>query len=494
MKTGADIAPAQTATARSPRWHLSLPQLWAVLAVALPAMVLEGRLSSVDLAYHIRAGESMLRLHSMIRTDTFSFTAGGRPWIDQQWGAQILFAWIHRRGAWAGLGLTKMGLVALIFAFVYLACRASGASARLAAGLALASFVATGLGLPLRPQLLGMALFAACLWLVAGRHDRPARLWVVPALVAIWANVHGSFFLGPAVLALALIEDVSKNRRGTRRDLAALVLSVAAATINPFGVRVWSYAVGLATNPVIRRFISEWQPPSIRTVAGAYFFASGLVAAAVLARTRKPVPAPSLLWLGTFFVAGLFAIRNSLWWALAAPVVLAGVISGHARQAAPRADRPRPLEGPSWLNTVIAGCVVAAALIAVPWWGKDPARPPSSLLSNAPVALTAQVRRLLPPRGRMFNAQAFGSWFEFALPDRPVFVDSRVEVYPTSVWDDYQAVSEGREGWQRILSRWRVSLLVADLVEQRKLISVIRRDPGWKLVYRDEDGLIFERR
>ena len=56
----------------------------------------------------------------------------------------------------------------------------------------------------------------------------------------------------------------------------------------------------------------------------------------------------------------------------------------------------------------------------------------------------------------MFNAQIWGSWFELVLPRNPVFVDSRIEVFPASVWGDYLAVSSGRQGWQRILQRWRV--------------------------------------
>src|SRR5205823_3423926 len=144
-------------------WGMSLPRLWAFVAVALPAIFFEGHLSSVDLAYHVRAGEIMLRTHALIRTDSLAFTSAGRPWLDQQWGAQVLFAAVYRAGGWAGLAVAKAVIVAVVFLTVYLACRAAGGGARLAAGLTLGAYLVAGYDLALRPQLLAMALFGLTL-------------------------------------------------------------------------------------------------------------------------------------------------------------------------------------------------------------------------------------------------------------------------------------------------------------------------------------------
>jgi hypothetical protein len=91
----------------------------------------------------------------------------------------------------------------------------------------------------------------------------------------------------------------------------------------------------------------------------------------------------------------------------------------------------------------------------------------------------------------MFNPQIWGSWFEFSVPGLPVFVDSRIEVFPASVWRDYDRVSGGIQGWQAILRRWRITVLVADRTQQAQLIPRIRQDPGWRLVHEDRDGLVF---
>jgi hypothetical protein len=471
----------------APRWAMTLPQVWAAISCALPMMVVLGSLGAIDLAYHLRAGDLMIRTHSFLRSDPLSFTAGGGSWVDQQWGAQLLLAWVFKGLGWGGLALAHGLLVGAIFAFVYLACRAAGSPARISAWTSLAAFVAAFVNLSLRPQLLGMALFAVTLWLVVGRTSHPGRLVAVPAIVAIWANVHGSFFLGPLLIALAWVEDVSRNDPRARRTLLLGVASAAATLLNPFGPRVWSYVIKLSTNSDITAHVQEWQPPTLRGPGGTLFFLSVAVVAVLLARTEQRVPWPRILWLGAFFVIGLTAGRSTAWWALGAAPLIANLLGDRVRI---RKELPA-----STLNSAIAFLLVVPCVLLFPWsFVGTQAGAPGSRVANAPAAISSELHKVLRPGDRIFNAQIWGSWFEFAIPDNPVFVDSRIEVFSHSIWRQYMAVSGGRQGWQAILDRWRVRAVAISPEQQAGLIPLIRRDPTWDLVYMDKDGLIFLRR
>ncbi len=113
---------------------------------------------------------------------------------------------------------------------------------------------------------------------------------------------------------------------------------------------------------------------------------------------------------------------------------------------------------------------------------------------DAPVALTNELGHVLSPGDRIFNVQRWGSWFELSLPDNPVFVDSRIELFPGHVWNDYLSVSNGKEGWDDILDRWGVRAVAANRDQQALLIRLLERDPRWRLVYSDDEGVIFLRR
>src|SRR4029079_17496521 len=145
---------------------------------------------------------------------------------------------------------------------------------RRASWLTLAAFLVSAVALGLRPQLIGMALFAIVLLLVTDRRAHPGRLWAIPIIVAVWANIHGSFFLGPLVLGLAWLEDLHDRDPGARRTLAVGIVSALAACLTPFGPAVWAYAVGLSTNPQVTQRITEWQATKLRAVPGMLFFAS----------------------------------------------------------------------------------------------------------------------------------------------------------------------------------------------------------------------------
>jgi hypothetical protein len=452
-------------------------------------------MSTVDLAYAVRAGDLMLRSHRLVRTDLFSFTAFGRPWLNQQWAAQLILAASARAGGWTGLAVLGAVLIALIFGFEFLACRAAGASGRVASGLALAAFALSFTGLAVRPQLLGMALFALTLWLVTGRRQYPRRVWLLPAIAAVWANVHGSFVLGPVLIALAWVEDHSDRAPGRGRLAVVGIATVAGTFVNPFGPRVWSYAWSLSRNPQITRFISEWRPPDIHHLTGGLFFGSILVVGAVLARTGRRAKWPALLTLGVFAVLGLLAVRGVFWWVLVVPPVLTSIVR-EGTDGGPAPEKERMGEERSILNTSLAAIFLGlAVLVPIIRWSNagDLLHPSPALVDDAPVGLTAAVRRALAGDGRMFQSQRWGSWFELAMPEHRTFVDSRVEVFPARVWQDYSDVSQGRQGWQGILDRWQIDAMILDRNDQGGLLPLIRADPEWRLAYADPAGLVFVR-
>jgi hypothetical protein len=378
--------------------------------------------------------------------------------------------------------------VGLAFAFVYLACRAAGAPARWASLLTLASFAVGAFSLTLRPQLLGVVLFAASLWVVVGRRRHPERLWILPLFTVGWVNVHGSFFMAPLLAGLAWLQDRHDREPVARRTLLVGIGSVAAATLNPLGLRVWEYAAGISTNELISSLVSEWQPPSIRRPEDVVFFLSVLGVGLVLARRTRPASLPLLTWVGVFFLIALTATRNTLWWGLAVAPVVGGLLA--ERRPRVRSELPANL-----LNTAIAAALVlffAAYLtsFAISLQG-GPLRSDEELVADAPRGVTTALLRVLEPGDRIFNGQRWGSWFEFALPDNPVFVDSRIELFPESVWREYLAVSAGRQGWQGLLDRRRVAAIAAHPEQQARLIPLLRDDPGWSLVYEGDDGLVF---
>ena len=312
-------------------------------------------------------------------------------------------------------------------------------------------------------------------------------LWLAPVIVAVWANVHGSFFIGPLSLGLAWLADVGQRSGTARRTLAVAALGAVAACITPYGPAVWVYAVGLSSNPGVTSLITEWQPTSLRTPAGILFFASALAVVAVLARRGRATDWPTLLWLAAFFAIGAYAERGVAWWALGGAVAVAGLL-----EPAEARERTDPVLIRR-VNAVTAVAIAVVAVVLLPIWRPlDPGtRAPTGLLSDAPSGVTGALREVVAPGDRIFNPQRWGSWFEYASPEALVAVDSRVELIPTDVWSRYERIRSGAPGWQTDLDTMAVDYVVAmpgDMAFGDRLIEA-----GWITAYAGADGSLLTR-
>ena len=130
----------------------------------------------------------------------------------------------------------------------------------------------------------------------------------------------------------------------------------------------------------------------------------------------------------------------------------------------------------------------------MPWGviGK-PSLQPGPVVTNAPQELTTAASRYLHEGDRIFNAQQWGSWLEYALPDNPVAVDSIIEAPAPSDWSDYFEVSGAGDNWQAHLDRWDVKVVIAANDGQQALLQTLTASRGWTQRYSDSSGAVFTR-
>ena len=406
---------------------MSLGQLWTFLGVALPVLAaLLVPMPSVDLTYQLRAGAEILSTRGIPTTDTWTYTVQGVAWLDQQWGAQAILAAVFQVGGWTGLAILRAVLVGLAFWFARATLRAAGCARRPATVLTLLSFIIASPALALRPQLFALVLFAATMWILAKRREHPRRLWLIPLIALVWANLHGSFPLVVVLVALGWLDELvraraanaeaAKPRRAPARNIPAPVVrrspkairegaldpaaparaampprvlgstglallgavSAVVTLVTPLGIDTWRYVVSLAGNPSVAGRVSEWRPPWPLEPAGFLFYASVVAVLAVvwlrLRADKRRIRSESIVPLATLLVFGVLGAvtgRGLGWWALAAPVAAANLAHDGALGAAlPRALEPFRLlfrdtpPGRSTRTNRLNGVVAAVLLVA----------------------------------------------------------------------------------------------------------------------------------
>ncbi len=493
--------------------RLTLPVIWAM--VALAGIFLAANLLPVapnDFWWHVRAGQWMVE-HTLIpTTDLFSFTRAGQPWVYQAWIAEIASALVLRAGGLPLVLLLHALTLTAGYGLLLLACRrAAGGDLRSAAiATLLAAFASPNWNV--RPQIASIPLFALTLYLLernAGRQEggqvaRSGRarlwqdpwLWILPPLFAFWANTHGGFVFGLALLgACALAEGYEwlRRKRPFPLQLAVVAALCGLATLaTPTGFGMADYVLGFVRHPATLMGNLEFTSPTIRYLDGQAFFGFTVLWVVVLVASRyRPAPRETIRLL-LFAALALMARRNMIWFCLAAaPPLAAGLHTWVGRMASRRRAGP----GRAGLNRALALLIGVLAILSLPWL--RPYLPIRSLAHDylaggTPVKAVQFLCNDARPR-RTFNEQGYGSYLIWACPALPVFIDTRIELYPLEQWEDYLNASAGRYDWEAILERYRIDTLLLDRRAQGPLISAARASPYWRVTYEDEQSVILER-
>jgi hypothetical protein len=224
--------------------------------------------------------------------DDWSFANAGHTWINQNWGAHLLYFGAYRLGGTTGILVLKGAILVLLVAAVGLLVRAHRVSAPMAVLVAASVVVAGHAYIDLRPNLVSLTFSPLLAWLLLRTRSAPHALWAPVALLWLWGNMHGGFVFGLAMLAiwcgLRLIHDMTAGHRSLRSSwpfVAAPLLATALIGLaNPFGIENLTHPFVVGRSEAWRQ-VAEWMP--LFTVADVdALYGSGvefLVAAGVLA-------------------------------------------------------------------------------------------------------------------------------------------------------------------------------------------------------------------
>ena len=121
------------------------------------------------------------------------------------------------------------------------------------------------------------------------------------------------------------------------------------------------------------------------------------------------------------------------------------------------------------------------------WWSDAP-RP---LDETTPVKATEWLAVHPELEGPVWSDYSDSSYLIFALPSRPVWIDTRFELYPPEQWQEYSAISNASPGWDKLLEKEGIQLTMLSTQAQSTLITAIRESGQWCERYHGGDAVIF---
>jgi hypothetical protein len=443
------------------------------------------KLSDNSFFWHLRTGEYILD-HGIPHHDVFSYTAPGTKWVAQSWLAEVTYALLYRSMGGFGVRLLVGAVGAGIGILTYRLALRLVRDRLVACGLTAAALGGIYTVWSERPLLIGVLFLLVLLWTVevpdsfVGRHP----LVVVPVLMWLWANTHGTYELGFAYLGLHLLGrwlDGAPPWAGReRRLLLGTVIAFGVVFVNPYGVSLVTFPIDLLARGDILSHIVEWQSPDFRQAWGVALGIWMVVFVVALARGRHRVTRRDLIVSIPMLLLALWAVRN----VAIAPLIGLPVV---ARAFARDEEKPSELRG-----TMVAAAITVLVLAAV-MMGYEASTETSFDFSTYPVASMHYLERHDLVGKRLLTTDAAAGYVILQdWPQQKVFIDDRYDMYPTSVIYDYFDLTGARHDWEHVLDKYHVDVIVWG--KDSNLATLLDQSDHWQRVHRDATDAVWVRK
>lgn len=448
-----------------------------------------------DTWWHIRSGEYTLS-QGMIYADPFSFTKAGEPWINHSWGAQIILYAAWQMGGNFGLAIYTAALATAGMYLIYRMC--AGNVYLRAFALVVGAATAAVFWSP-RPQMLSFFLSTVILYLLfLYKRKQIDYLWLIPALMLVWGNLHAGFSIGFILLGGTIAGEILGNifnpqsetviSWGRLRKLVIVSLvSVAALVVNPYGLQMLQVPFQTVSIGALQEFIQEWNSPNFHERQTWPFIALVLgVLGAVGASPKRLDWADFVLLSGTAFMALLAGRNIAVFAVVATPILTIHLDAALAERGWVLQTVKRPTRGMARLNVILVGVVMLGSLAKVLLvLDQKTVREGQAMFLPLDAAAYINENR---PAGPLFNSYNWGGYLMFALPEYPVFVDGRTDLYGDQLLITYLNAARGSEGWRETLDQYNIRLVVVET--QSGLAQRLREEPGWLVDYEDELAIV----
>jgi hypothetical protein len=467
------------------------------------------RSADTDLWAHIYFGRVILTHHQFLFHAPFSYACPPGPsnWIVHDWLGNVLMALVYGASGVLGLKLAKLACVAAVMVLLSVGQAETRAPLEVQAIVLSMAAIALVPLMEFRTFLADDICLAALMAMLAREsYDCDGRLWLAVPMFALWANLHGGFFVGLAALglytAVRCAQDLAESRR-TRRAvrLAALTSASALATlINPYGSRAWTVIVGVVRNPFTLVYVPEFHSMFARIAdlyrqqVPVFTFVFALAIMAALFSTFALTPRADDLALfavaALITASALYAERNTALAVIACCIPLCR----HARLLVDRLHRNHSVDMPAHPLLTRAPLQVPLALVAAGLaihTGLLSNRLPASRVK--PVGALAFMRQ----HGLHGNTLSAFAWADYLIwhddaPDSKIFIESLFEAYyPEAVQDDYLAFEEGSSRAAEVLNVYPHDFIL--FPTQSPPSRFMETRGAWKLIYRDPVSSIFAR-
>lgn len=468
-----------------------------LLIVLLFALLFISQINTVidiDLWWNLKAGEHIIKNLEIPRTDIFSYTFKGRPWLDHEWLSQVIFYSFFSRFGWLGLNILKAIIISVSFLILLFLNTSKYRKIVYSACFVMFSILAFGYRSVLRPEIFSYLLLCMFFYVL----EREKNIFILPFLQIIWVNLHGYFILGPGLIFLYAMGDFfSGDRIKAKRFAIIFAWTILACFINPYFYKGALYPLRILMDVfteqrLFMQNVHELMMP-VRASFGRFlfFWVFAILASLSFLVNLKNIKIKHTLIFALGFIASYMAVRNiPIFIFLGMP--LASMNLNEARLTRNISERRY------YIVLILIACGLIYFFLSNKYYeftNQSVLRKTESRFSK--VFMPSGACDFLEDNkidGPMFNTLDFGPYIGYRFyPQQRIFIDTRTELYKDDFYRSYRRAQNYPKDWHNLHKKYgfEIVLLRHLFGGTEKILRYLYQNKDWRLVYYDENSCVF---
>jgi hypothetical protein len=434
--------------------------------------------ADADAGWHLRYGEHLLETGTLLRENQFSWIMPDYRWVNHSWGYDLILASLNQIGGFTALSLTAALLIATSITLITRILTSQKTLHLLFLQLIIwVYFISHLYNLGLKSGLFSF-LGTSILLLLLVKRPHHTHLYL-PILFLIWANLHGQFIFGVAILLFYTLLQTIKPGKLRPLPFSIVAISLLATLINPFGLELYQNAISHLGHPNLQ-YIFEWMPWETNTPRFYFLLVFiGLHTAILFSQKNRPQN-PFLLIISIIFALAALKARRLI------PLYLLVAIPAVTTFLSLKIPAPKtkPLIIYQSLILIILTIFFITQAINRPIFSQN-----WDTLCRSTIRCSEAVIPILKkdPPMRLFNAYRLGSHLIYRLPESKVFIDGRMTLWESTTLNPfaryYQIIHAGPEALTLLTALNPDQILINN---EYALNQILSSHPRWRLEYQNE--------
>lgn len=486
-------------------------------------------IKDLDLWLHLAAGKYIVQHGYVPNVDFLSCSISGSPWINHEWLFQVIL--YNLFNTFGPDGLLKMQIVVTGLTLGLLLLIGYNREKQIfSTFFLLLAYLTFQQRFTIRPDIFSLFFFAFYIYILALHIDKKWSIFSLFVVQVLWSNMHGYFFFGPLFVLLGITAELLKrhvplpyewNDSGRLTDeefsrlKKAFVFVILACLINPGFIKGALYPIGVffslgGENKVFFDYIQELAKPITQDTifsSGQFIFYKMIMLFSAISffLNRKKIDVSALLFWIIFLIFSLKALRNTVYFAFAAYLVLVtNMFSISFRDVIPLRFTQKKFQ----YITMIFGNLLMLMWIFNYCKGVAPRGYYDFDKYEQKSEFGGIGLRSFPDKGADFLVEnkVKGNFFnDFnsgayllgrCFPDIKVYIDGRTEAYGGTFFNHYHKIWKGEDpkGFEEIVKKYDLTGAFLGTVKHHvrpNLLNYLYDHKEWKLVYLNYDAVIF---